>query len=85
MTEIEAQHEIETLQKIIDFSKDEREGLARDKKQLIKELSDAHLDLKRLKHEKNILLEELTVEIKRRIEVESKLFFINEDSKDLPF
>lgn len=85
MTEVEAQHKIDNLERIIDIQKDEREGLARDKAQLIKELSAAQLDLKRLKHEKGILLAELEAEIKKRIELQSKLFFIEEDSKDLPF
>lgn len=85
MTEVEAQHKIDNLERIIDIEKDEREGLARDKAQLIKEISGAQLDLKRLKHEKEMLLAELEAEIKKRIELQSKLFFIEEDSKDLPF
>lgn len=85
MTEVEAQHKIDTLEKIIDIQKNEREGLALDKKQLTKELSEAQLDIKRLKHEKGLLLAELESEIKKRIELQSKLFFIEENSKDLPF
>lgn len=85
MTEVEAQHKIDNLERLVDLQRDEREGLALDKKQLTKELSEAQLDIKRLKHEKEILLAMLEAEIKKRIELQSKLFFFEEDSKDLPF
>ena len=85
MTEVEAQHKIDNLKRLVDLQKDEREGLARDKKDLLKKLSEAQLDLKKLKHEKERLLAIISVEIKRRVELESKLFFFNEDSKGIPF
>lgn len=85
MTKVEAQHEIEKLQGMLSFTEDERKGLALDKKQLTKELSEAQLYIKRLKHEKEILLAALEAEIEKRIEFQSKLFFFEEDSKELPF
>lgn len=78
------ENEIENLKETIKNLKGEIEDKEKYNDDICKHLSAAQLDLKRLKHEKGILLAELEAEIKKRIELQSKLFFIEED-KDLPF
>ena len=78
-------NEIEIQQHVIDLLKDEKEGLLKDKDELLKKISEANSDLRKLRHEKSILLCELSAEVKKRIEFASKLYCFEEDREDLPF
>lgn len=77
------ENEIENLKETIKNLKGVIENKEKYNDDLSKHFSKALSDVRKLDHEKSILLAALTNEIKKRIELESKLF--EEDSKDLPF
>ena len=79
------ENEIENLKETIKNLKGVIENKEKYNDDVSKYLSKALSDVRKLQHEKSILLAELEAEIKKRIELQSKLFFFEEDSKDLPF
>ena len=79
------ENEIENLKETIKNLKGVIENKEKYNDDVCKHLSKALSDVRKLQHEKSILLAELEAEIKKRIELQSKLFFFEEDSKDLPF
>ncbi len=79
------ENEIENLKETLKNLKEVIENKEKYNDDICKHLSAALSDLKKLKHEKGILLAELEAEIKKRIEIQAKLFFMEEDSQDLPF